>query len=179
MPSASERMATLVTKGVLNRVLRAKRTVITRYRRITERKSCHFVVLSVDALWRLHRRPHGKKDSEEENGPQTECGFHEAGDPERHLGADRRCEADAADRGHEKALGLYQEEWSAGQEEPPPDQRRRQAQGRVRWRGQREHVCDDEAGEQAPEISSLRSTATVLEGDGRVTVAFSFLRREL
>src|SRR5438477_10976769 len=50
MPRASDRMATLVTSGVLTRVRRARRSVMWRFRRITERKSCHFVVLSLDAL---------------------------------------------------------------------------------------------------------------------------------
>src|SRR5262245_44302605 len=122
MPSASERMATLVTKGVLKRVLRARRTVMWAVRRIPQRKSCHFRGTLPRRIVRLHRRPHGKKDSEEENGPQTECGFHEARDPEYNARAHRWCEGDAADRGHEKALGLHQEERSAGQEEQAPDQ---------------------------------------------------------
>src|SRR5260221_12581930 len=50
MPRASDRMATLVTSGVLKRVRRARRSVMWRLRRIRERKSCHFVVLSLDAL---------------------------------------------------------------------------------------------------------------------------------
>ena len=45
-----DRMATLVTKGVLKRVRRARRAVMWRLRRIPQRKSCHFVVLSLDAL---------------------------------------------------------------------------------------------------------------------------------
>src|SRR6185369_15348705 len=132
MPSANDRMATLVTKGVLKRVLRARRTVMWAVRRIPQRKSCHFRGTLPRRIVRLHRRPHGKKDSEEENGPQTECGFHEARDPECYACADRWCEADAAHRGHEEALGLHQEERTPGQEEPPSDQRRRQVEGRVR-----------------------------------------------
>src|SRR5215467_5015938 len=96
MPSARDRIATPVTKGVLKRVLRAKRTVMWRLRRIPQRKSCHFRGTLPRRIVRLHRRPHGKKDCKEENRPQTECGFHEARDSERHAGADRRCEGHAA-----------------------------------------------------------------------------------
>jgi hypothetical protein len=63
IPRASDTTATMVTKGGPPE----------------PRRTASFVVLFRDALSIFQRRPHGKKEDE---WPETERGFHEAGDPQ-------------------------------------------------------------------------------------------------
>src|SRR5438128_1856456 len=82
-----------------------------------------FVVLfRADALSVVQRRSDGQK-REQENGSETERGLYEASDAKSCARRGRRLQADPADRGHQKALGLHQEERASGREKPADDQR--------------------------------------------------------
>ena len=89
---------------------------------------------------------------------ETERSLHEAGAAERRAVGGRRLKADSADRSHQETVGLHQEERPAGQEEQAHDQRRRQAQGRLRGQRSSLDVRDDQAREQAPQINGFKGS---------------------
>src|SRR6185369_10023560 len=55
----------------------------------------------------------------------------------------------------QEAVGIYQEEGSAGCQEPPADQRRREPEADLRWQVERLDVRDDEARQQAPQVVAI------------------------
>ena len=84
---------------------------------------------------------------------QTQRSLHETDEHLGPAGQCRRRQAHSAHRGHQETVGLHQEERPPGQEEQAHDQGRRRAQGRVRRQGDGQHVRDDQAGEQAPQVT--------------------------
>src|SRR6185369_10651472 len=64
------------------------------------------------------------RDREEEERPEAKRRVHEARLAEPCAGSGDWGQGGAADRGHQEAVGLYQEERAAGCKEPPDDQGR-------------------------------------------------------
>src|SRR5690348_13524559 len=64
----------------------------------------------------------------------------------------RRWNGDSAHRSDQEAVGLHPQERPPGREEPPHDQRRRQAESGVRRQGSGLDVRDDQARQQAREV---------------------------
>ena len=111
----------------------------------------------------------------DKSGKKSKRGIYETVTTKRRPGESRRSKGDSSHASRQEALGIYQEERPAGQEEPAADQRRRQIEAGVRRQGVGEHVRDDEAGEQAPEIAHGHRRRRVFDGaTGHLAVALSF-----
>src|SRR5215208_6225238 len=99
------------------------------------------------------RRRDGKESSGEAEAQRS---VHEAGSTERGAVRGGGLEADPAHGSDQEAVGLHQEERSAGQEEQADDQVRRRVEAGIRRQGDRQHVRNDQARLQAPEIVDRR-----------------------
>src|SRR6266480_4951506 len=129
---------------------------------------------STSEPYRSEENRDGEEEGEEEwQEAQAKCSIHEADEPERNARCRSRLQLNAAHRSDQEDLGLYQAQWAAGQEEPPHDQRGRQAQVRLRRQKPGVDVRDDQAGQPPPQVTTFKG----VEGRRAAPAAFSFVVR--
>src|SRR5512147_152240 len=97
----------------------------------------------------------GKEAGSEEKGEgqkETKPIVHEAHEDQRHPGKGRGKQTASENRGDQEIMAVYQEEQAAGFREQEEHQRGRKPEGSVRRKEDRQHVRDDQVGEQTSQL---------------------------